>query len=347
MEKELKTEAQKQSGEVQFEIRKSIIRLYKQGKTNGEIAEILDVSERHIRAVKQKYSEGGIAALKLKKRGRTTGEKRILSSEQEKEIQRIIVDKTPEQLKLKDCLWNRANICELIKQKYGIEMKKSTLGYYLQRWGFSVQRPVKHAYQQDEKKIDKWLNEEFPGITKRAEDEDAEIYFGDETNIQNTCNYMRGYAPKGKTPIVRTEAQKFKVNMLSAVSKRGKLRFMLYDDNMNSEKLIDFMRRLVHDSPKKVFLILDNLRVHHSKKVQEWLSEHKNEIEIFFLPPYAPEYNPDELLNSNLKRAVGKKPSPHSKGELEHNVRSHLKSLQLKTYIISALFNSHYTRYAA
>ena len=135
----------------------------------------------------------------------------------------------------------------------------------------------------------------------RANAENAEIFFGDKTNIQNTCNYMKGYSPNGKTPVVRTETQKFKINMLSAVSKRGKLRFMLYKDNMNSDKLIDFMRRLVHDSTKKVFLILDNLRVHHSKKVQAWLEKHRDEIKVFYLPPYAPEYNPDELMNSDLK----------------------------------------------
>ena len=216
--------------------------------------------------------------------------------------------------------------------------KLSTLGYYLQRWGFSVQRPVKRAYKQDQEKIDKWLNEEFPGITERANAENAEIFFGDETNIQNTCNYMRGYAPKGQTPVVRTESQKFK---------RGKLRFVLYKDNMNSDKLIDFMRRLVHDGTKKVFLILDNLRVHHSKKVQAWLDKHKEEIEVFYLPPYAPEYNPDELVNSDLKRSVGKKASPNSKEELEHNVRSHLKSLQLNPSKISSFFHAPYTKYAA
>ncbi len=251
------------------------------------------------------------------------------------------------QLKFKECMWTRNNIAELIYQKYKIRMKLSTLGYYLQRWGFSVQRPVKCAYKQDQEKIDKWLNEEFPGITERADAENAEIFFGDETNIQNTCNYMKGYAPKGKTPVVRTESQKFKINMLSAVSKRGKLRFVLYKDNMNSDKLIDFMHRLVHDSTKKVFLILDNLRVHHSKKMQAWLEKHKEEIEVFYLPPYAPEYNPDELVNSDLKRSVGKKASSQSVDELEHNVRSHLKSLQLNPSKISSFFNAPFTNYAA
>ena len=160
----------------------------KLGKTNGKIAEILDVSERHVRSVKKQYAEGGLAALKPKKRGRSVGEKRILTSGQEKEIQKIIVDKDPMQLKFKECMWTRKNISELIFRKYRIKMKLSTLGYYLQRWGFSVQRPIKRAYKQDQEKIDKWLNETFPGITERANTEDAEIFFGDETNIQNTCN---------------------------------------------------------------------------------------------------------------------------------------------------------------
>ena len=347
MEKELRTNAVKMSPEEQYQIRKSIIRLFKQGKKNGEIAETLDVSERHVRSVKKQYAEGGINALKPQKRGRSTGEKRILTPEQEKEIQKIIVEKDPMQLKFKDCMWTRKNIAELILQKYKIEIKLSTLGYYLQRWGFSVQRPIKRAYKQDQAKIDKWLNEEFPGIIERAEAENAEIFFGDETNIQNTCNYMRGYAPKGKTPVVKVESQKFKVNMLSAISKRGKLRFMLYKVNMNAEKLIDFMGRLIRDVNKKVFLVLDNLRVHHSKKVQEWLDKRKDRIEVFYLPPYAPEYNPDELVNSDLKRGVGSYASAQSEEELNNNVRSHLKKLQLQPLKITSFFNAPYTSYAA
>jgi transposase len=321
--------------------------MLKKGIKGKEIANQLGVSEGHVSNVKSAYEKEGINGIKPKAQGRKPGEKRILTPEQEKEIQKIIIDKDPMQLKFKECMWTRNNIAELIYQKYKIRMKLSTLGYYLQRWGFSVQRPVKRAYKQDEKKIDKWLNEEFPGITERANAENVEIFFGDETNIQNTCNYMKGYAPKGKTPVVRTESQKFKINMLSAVSKRGKLRFVLYKDNMDSDKLIDFMRRLVHDSTKKVFLILDNLRVHHSKKVQTWVEKHKDRIEVFYLPPYAPEYNPDELVNSDLKRSVGRKASSQSKEELEHNVRSHLKSLQLNPSKIASFFNAPNTRYAA
>ena len=347
MENELKTNAVRLSPEEQYQIRKSIIRLCKAGKDNHEIAEILDVSLRHVQSTKSQYADGGIAAIKPKTRGRRKGEKRTLTLQQEQEIQQIIVDKNPDQLRLPGCMWTRENIRDLIKQKYKIEMPLSTLGYYLQRWEFSVQRPVKRAYKQDETKVDAWLCEEFPGISTRAKAENAEIFFGDETGIQNTANYAKGYAPIGKTPVVRVEAQKIKINMLSAISKRGKLRFVLYKDNMNSEKLIDFMRRLVRDTAKKVFLILDNLRAHHSKKVTAWLKKHKSEIEVFYLPPYAPEYNPDELLNSHLKRGIGNRSMPRSESDLEHNVRSHMKALQLKPEKIRSFFAADFTAYAA
>lgn len=347
MENELRTSAKRLGQEAQYQIRKNIVRLLKTGKTGKEIAKLLDVSEGHVSGVKKAYNKGGIAMIKPQKRGRRLGAKRTLTSEQEKEIQRIIVDKTPEQLKFKECMWTRSNIRTLILQKYKIDMPLSTLGYYLSRWGFSVQRPVKRAYKQDEEKVKNWVEAEFPGISERAKEENAEIFFGDETGIQNTSDYVRGYAPIGKTPVVKTESKHIKINMLSALSNRGKLRFMLYKDNMNSDKLIDFMRRLVHDSSKKVFLVLDNLRVHHSKKVTEWLEKHKDDIEVFYLPPYAPEYNPDELLNSDLKRGIGKRPSPRSAEELEHNVRSHLKSVQLRPEKIKGFFGSKTTAYAA
>jgi transposase len=347
MENELKTKAVELSQDEQYRIRKSIVRLSEQGKENNEIAEILDVSLRHVQNTKKMYADGGIEAIKPKTRGRRKGCQRVLTIEQEEEIRGIIIDKTPEQEKLPGCMWTRKNIRELICRKYKIEMPMSTLGYYLSRWGFSVQRPTKRAYKQDEKKIDTWLNQEFPGISERARNENAEIFFGDETGIQNTADYVKGYAPIGQTPVVRVESKKIKINMLSAISKNGKLRFSLYKGNMDSDKLIDFMGRMICDTTQKVFIILDNLRVHHSKKVRAWLEKHKDKIEVFYLPPYAPEYNPDELLNSDLKRGVGNRPIPRSERELVHNVRSHMKTLQQNTEKIRAFFNAPLTCYAA
>jgi transposase len=154
MENELKTNAVRLSPEEQYRIRKGIIRLWKQGKSNEEIAEILDVSLRHVQNTKKSYEDGGIAGIKPKTRGRRKGDKRVLTPEQEREIQQIIVDKNPDQLRLPGCMWTRNNIRNLIRGKYKIDIKLSTLGYYLQRWGFSVQRPAKRANKQDEKQAE-------------------------------------------------------------------------------------------------------------------------------------------------------------------------------------------------
>jgi len=346
MEKELKTNAKTLSPDEQYQIRKSIVRMSSQGKKPVEIAAILDVSRRHVESTIKTYREKGITGIKPKKRGRKKGEKRVLTPEQEKEIRNTIIDKTPEQLRLKGCMWTRKNIAEHIEQKYRIKMPLSTLGYYLERWGFSVQRPEKRAYKQNSEQVGHWLNESYPTIKERAVSENAEIYWGDETGVQNTADYLRGYSPIGQTPIVRVEAQKFKANMLSAISNRGKLRFVIYE-KMSPDVLIDFMRRLITDTKRKVFLILDNLRTHHAKKVSQWVEKHKHEIEVFFLPPYTPEYNPDEYLNSDLKRDIGNRAMPRSESDIVKSIRSYMKKLQLKPDKIKAFFKAPKVCYAA
>jgi transposase len=344
---ELKTNAKQVTPEEQYLIRKNIIRLLVKGMKGDAVAETLGVSRSHVYSTKKSYDEKGITRISPKKRGRKKGEQRSLTPTQEKEIRGLIVDKYPEQLKLPGCMWTRNNIRDLIRRMYKIDMPLSTLGYYLARWGFSVQRPKKQAYKQDAEKVDNWLNVEFPGITQRAKDENAEIFFGDEVGVQNTANYAKGYAPIGQTPIVKVDSKKMKINMLSAISNRGMLRFIIYKGMMNSDKFIDFCRRLIYDIPKKVFFIVDNLRVHHSKKVKKWLAKHKDRIEVFYLPPYSPEYNPDELLNADLKGAIGNRAMPRSEQELEHNVRSHMKSLQLDSTKVGSFFNAPLTKYAA
>jgi len=134
--------------------------------------------------------------------------------------------------------------------------------------------------------------------------------------------------------------------MLSAVSNKGKLRFTITKESVNADILIDFMKRLVKDTGRKVFLILDNLRVHHAKKVAAWLEGHQQEIELFYLPPYSPEYNPDEYLNSDLKREMSKKPIPKSDQELSSNARSVLKKVQMNPKKIISFFGSKFTKYA-
>lgn len=344
---ELRTNAKRLSPKEQYLIRKTIVRQLNAGKKPEEIAKSLDVSRSLVYATKKVYEEKGVDGIKAKKRGRREGTQRILSPEQEREIRNIIIDKHPEQMKLKCCMWTRKAIQELIYNKYKIRMLLSTLGYYLERWGFSIQRPVKRANKQDTARVEKWTNEEYPAIANKAKAEKGEIYWGDETAIQNTSNYIRGYAPIGETPVLKVEAKKLKLNMLSAVSNKGKLRFTITKESVNSDILIDFMARLVRDTDKKVFLILDNLRVHYSKKVKAWLEKHKEEIEVYYLPPYAPEYNPDEYLNSDFKREMTTKPTPSSEADLRYNARSVLKKRQLDSNRIKSYFKAKHTLYAS
>lgn len=343
---ELRTDAKKLSQSEQYQIRKNIVRLMKKGIKPDEIADTLDVSRSLIYATKKAYEEKGIEGIKPGKRGRRHGDKRILTPAQERAIMKTIVDKNPEQLKLKCCLWTRKAIRDYILREYNIDMPLSTLGYYLARWGFSVQRPIKRANKQDAARVQAWMNDEYPAIAIKAKAENAEIYWGDETALQNTANYIKGYAPIGKTPVLQVEAKKLKLNMLSAISNKGKLRFTITKESVNADILIDFMNRLVKDTGRKVLLILDNLRVHYSKKVTAWLHEHREEIELFYLPPYAPEYNPDEYLNSDLKREMSKRPIPKSEKELGSNARSVLKMTQLDPTRVKSYFGSKFTKYA-
>jgi transposase len=270
-----KIDARKHSPQTQYEIRKQVIRLRKRDVPNKIVAEGLGISIGRASKIWQSYKKEGSKAIKLGRRGRRTGEQRTLSSDQESELRKALIDKTPDQLKLPFALWTRDAVKLLIQQLFSIEMPIRTVGEYLKRWGFTPQKPVKRAYEQSSQAVQKWLDSDYPAIFSRAKQEKAEIHWGDETGIQTGANRVRGFAPKGETPVVRFVAKKSHISMISAITNGGKVRFMMYQEAMNSAILIKFMTRLIKDAGRKVFLILDNLRVHHGKTVKQWLEEHR------------------------------------------------------------------------
>jgi transposase len=277
----------------------------------------------------------------------TLGEQRNLTAEQEAEIKRLLIDKVPNQLKLSFALWTRDAVRQLIEQKYEISMPIRTVGEYLKRWGFTPQKPAKWAKEQSTPAVANWLLKEYPAIAKRAKQEKAEIYWGDETGIQTGANVEKGYSPKGKTPVIRQTARKHRVNMMSAVTNHGQVRFMFYKDSMNSKRLIIFMKRLIKDAGRKVFLILDNLKVHHSAAVTGWLEKHKEEIELFYLPSYSPELNPDEYLNNSLKGRVHSGERAQNAKQFESKARKHMRSLQNNRTNVKKFFKHPCAAYAA
>ncbi|BBM02234.1 IS630 family transposase [Microbulbifer sp. GL-2] len=187
----------------------------------------------------------------------------------------------------------------------------------------------------------------YPGIKQRAKQEGAEIYWGDETGIHSDCQHERGYAPKGKTPIVKLNAKRCSLNMISAITNQGTVRFQIYEGSMNADRLIDFLKQLIKTAGRKVFLILDNLRVYHARVVKAWLKEHDDEIEIFYLPSYSPELNPDEYLNCDLKGGVYSGIPARPKKKLKSKVLSYIRMLKKKPTRAASYFRYESIKSAA
>tara|TARA_R110000772_G_scaffold103600_1_gene204578 strand:+ start:1171 stop:2205 length:1035 start_codon:yes stop_codon:yes gene_type:complete len=332
----------------QEEKRKQAVRMWKTGRyTHREIGEQVGVHYLTVGRWIKKYQDGGTKALQARTRGRREGSGRRMTQEQETMIQKQLIDKTPDQLKLRYALWTREAVQQLIQQVTGLKLAIRTVGEYLKRWGFTVQKPKKKAYEQRPAEVQRWLDEEYPSIHARAKAENAEIYWGDETGLRNDCQHTRGYAPRGQTPVIRLNAKRESINLISAVTNQGKVRFRFFDGTMNAELLIDFMKRLIKDAQRKVFLILDNLRVHHARKVKAWLAEHEDEIEVFYLPAYSPELNPDEYLNCDLKAGVHSGQPARNKKELKSKAMSHLRKLQKLPGRVAKYFEAEFIRYAA
>lgn len=327
--------------------RKKAISLIKKGLKKGDVADLFGVNKNTVSNWWKNYQENGISSYKSKKKGVKSEDKKLLNLAQEKSIQLMIVDKMPDQLKLDYGLWTRKAVKELVEREFGVILAINTMGDYLRKWGFTPQKPKKKAYEQCSKKVQIWLEQEYPTIQKRAKLEDAEIQWADETGVRNNCQHGRSYAPKGKTPTKMHMSKRFSLNMISSLNNQGKVQFMIYSENMNSDRLILFLKQLIKDSPRKLFLILDNLRVHHSKIVKEWVEENKHKIELFFLPAYSPEKNPDEYLNCDLKQGLSNKPAPKNQEKLKENLENHMNMLIENPERVRKYFNHKDIQYAA
>lgn len=342
-----KIDARKLPSAALEEKRRLSVKLRKEGMTRAQIGEVVGVHPDTVGRWLKAYEAQGAKALKSQVRGRREGVCRRLNSEQESQIQKLLIDKTPDQLKLPYALWTRESVRELIKAQLGIDLPIRTVGHYLKRWGMTPQKPVKRAYEQQPTRVRQWLDEEYPQIQAKAKAEGAEIYWGDETGLRNDSQHERGYAPKGKTPVIRLNAKRESINMISAITNQGKVRFKIFDGGMNAAILIDFLKRLIKDAQRKVILILDNLRVHHARKVKEWLQGKEDQIELYYLPAYSPELNPDEYLNCDLKTGVHAGKPARSKGQLKKKVISHMRMLQKKSTRVKKYFKHEKIRYAA
>jgi transposase len=264
----------------------------------------------------------------LKHTGRPKGSGRQLSAEQERQVQRLIQDRTPDQLEMSYALWTRQAVTELIEARFGIRLTVRNTDKYLKRWGFTPQKPLKKASEQSPAAVSKWLDESYPAIAKRAKEEGAEIQWGDETGLRSDDVRGRGYAPKGQTPVVRANAARQSRSVISTVTIKGQMRWKVFAGALKAKILIRFLERLTRQQKKKIFNVLDSLRVYHSKLVRQWLQANAEKIEAFYLPSYSPELNPDELLNADLKHRVTSAAQARNKIALTRTVVGAPRSIQ-------------------
>jgi transposase len=338
-------EARSLPSAAQEDIRLKVLKAIQGGKKQVEAAELFGVTRQAIGRWVKKYREGGEKALRAKKKGRPKG--RSLEPWQAAQIAKAVVDHYPEQLKLPFYLWTRDAVAELIEKRFGIRLSRWTVGRYLSRWGFSPQKPIRRAFEQDPEKVRYWLNTKYPEIQRKAIQHKAEIYWGDEMGLRSDHATGRSYGRKGQTPVIPGTGQRFKCNMISVITNRGKLYFMIFKESFSAQTFIDFLMRLVRQIAHPIFLIIDRHPVHRSSQAQQWLKEKEDRIQVFWLPPYSPELNPDENLNQDVKsNALGRR-RPHTQDELVKNVRSYLYSRQQKPQLIKKYFHGKTVRYAA
>jgi transposase len=296
--------------------------------------------------VKRHREQGGDGLLDGRRVSPRRGKGR-LSAEEAGQIRAWVVEQTPEALGLPFALWTSRAVRELIMRRFGKRLGLTAVQLHLRRWGLTPQKPLIRAKQRQPAAIAAWLATAYPAIAKRAKTLRAVIYWGDETGISNQDQIGRSYAPRGKTPVVARTAKRISRSMISAVSNRGLLRFMLYEGALNAGLFIAFLRRLIKDAGRRVVLIVDNLKVHKAGKVQAWLTSHAHEIELFYLPSYAPDHNPSEYLNNDLKQQLRQQPQSASEQELIKRTHAVLRVIQRSPERVRAYFRPEPVRYAA
>jgi transposase len=273
-----------------------------EGFSQVEAAGLVGVARQAVGRWVKAFREGGEDALAAGKRGRRAGEKTALLSWQQAQIAKAVREKNPDQLRLPGFLWTRALVCELIERRFGVQITEKTAGRYLRRWGFSPQKPVRRAYEQPDEKVKAWLDETYPQVAERARQQGAEILWADEMGLRSDHTTGTSWSPVGCTPVVKGTGQRFKTNMIAAISNTGTLRFRVFLERLTAKVFIDFMARLVRDAKgRKIILIVDGHPTHRAKIARQWAAARPELIELVFMPGYSPELNPAECLNQDVK----------------------------------------------
>lgn len=292
------------------------------------------------------YRSGGWDALKAKP---LAGRPKKISATQLAWLYKTVVGSSPLQHRFEFALWTRQMIRILLWEQFRLKLSVTSVGRLLAQLGLTCQRPLFRASEQDDLKVKAWRQNDYPLIRGMAREAQAEILFLDESSIRSDYHSGTTWAKRGETPVVRSTAKRAKVNMISAISPRGAMRFMVFEGKLDAQQFIEFLKRLVDRAEHPIFLIVDGHPVHKSRAVKTWLkgiNSDKDVLRLFFLPPYSPELNPDELVWNHVKNhGIGRAAYSPDK-QLRRLAYRRLFSLQRRPAIIRSFFRHPETQYA-
>jgi transposase len=331
------------SHEMLERLRRDAVQRVEVGESPEAVATGLGINRRTIYRWLSAYHYGGADALAAKP---IPGAPPKLDARQMAKLAGMIRDHTPLQYKFEFALWTLAIIRELIKRSFGVSVSEVSVGRLMKRLGFTPQRPLYRAWQQDRALVDDWREHEYPQIAARAKREGALILFADESGIRSDHHAGTTWAPQGRTPVVKATGARYGLNMLSAVSAQGHFRFMTLEGRVNATVFREFLRRLITGLDHKVFLVVDGHPAHKAKLVKRFVQDNADRLELFFLPPYSPELNPDELVWAHVKTRIAKA-TVKTKDELKSMVDRTLRRLQKLPQIVAGFFRAPTCRYAS
>ncbi len=314
------------------------------GEHPADVARALGLNRTTVYGWLAKYRGGGRGALLAKP---VPGRPPRLSALQMRRLVALVTGADPRQMQFDFALWTRAMVRELIRREFGVGLSEVSVGRLLARLGLSPQRPLYRAYQQDPEAVRRWKEEQYPAIAARARAEGATVWFCDEAGIRSDHHAGTTWAPVGRTPVVEVTGARFGVNMISAVSAKGALRFAVFEGTATSATFIDFCKRLLHDAPGKVFLVVDGHPIHRSKAVRDHVASTAGQLELFRLPGYSPELNPDEWVWKNVKNDRIAKAGVTGKDDLKARAIGALRRLQKLPRLVAAFFSDPCLRYIA
>jgi len=339
-------DARKLPPKAQEDLRKRVVKAVQDGMNITNAARVFQVSRQSIHNWMNAVDDSGHRALCAKKRG-PKKRSRTLAPHQAATLVRMITASCPDQLRLPFALWTRQAVCDLAEHQFGVEMSVTTAGRYLSRWNLTPQKPLRRAYERDPQAIEQWLDDEYPHIERRAKRQGAEIHWGDQMGLRSDHQTGTSYGRRGQTPVVPGTGQRFRCNVFSSLTNRGSLAFMVFTKRFNADVFIEFMQRLIRHAGRKVFFVVDRHPSHCARKVKDWLAARRDQIELFYLPPYAPELNPDEYLNQDIKsNALGRR-RPQDQDEMKSDVRSFLHSTQKQPEVVMSYFQADEVQYAS